>query len=152
MGGPKGPAEDRGDGRRAHAGLGHVGAGRSCGQAIVQRVGRSEDGKGACDHGPKGEESGRRARTGARLKSCRNNTTGGATELKDKIREKKRIDVQMEIIKLETSIAAMKEQQEAAAKEIAQMKAEVEGFGRSTVDIEMLRSELKRLRSRFRRS
>lgn len=62
-----------------------------------------------------------------------------------KAREKKRAMVNMEIVKLETAISVMKDQEEATSKEIKAMRDEAQKFGDSTVDIEMLRTELKQL-------
>ncbi len=64
-----------------------------------------------------------------------------------KVREKKRANVQMEIVKLDTALTALREQHETIAKEVEKRNEESQKFGYSSVELEMLRSELRQLDS-----
>jgi len=66
-------------------------------------------------------------------------------ELNELVRRKKAGAIQMEIQRLETSIAVMGEQEQIILKEVAAKRAEAEKFGTSSVDIEMMRADIKNL-------
>ncbi len=63
-------------------------------------------------------------------------------ELQQKAQDKQRAEIEMEILRWETLLATTLEQQEAATKDIAAMLEQAREFGKTTVDIEMLRADL----------
>jgi len=63
--------------------------------------------------------------------------------LRQKAKEKQRSTIESEIVRLETLVATMQAQYDAVAQEINTMRAQAEKFGITTVEIEMLRNDLK---------
>jgi len=66
-------------------------------------------------------------------------------ELVDAVRQKKRNEVQSEILRLEASISVLGEQANTLQAEVKRQQTEAEKFGSSTVDIEMMRADIKNL-------
>ncbi len=67
------------------------------------------------------------------------------TELVEAVRQKKRGEVQSEILRLEASISVLAEQSATLQGEVKRQQSEAEKFGSSTVDIEMMRADIKNL-------
>ena len=66
-------------------------------------------------------------------------------ELADMVRQKNRSMVQMDVQRLEAGLAVMTEQEQAQQKAVEEQQKEAEKFGSSTVDIEMMRADIKNL-------
>jgi capsular exopolysaccharide synthesis family protein len=64
-------------------------------------------------------------------------------ELTDMVRQKRRGLAQAEVQKIEASVAVMAEQEQSQMKLVEDQQKEVEKFGSSTVDIEMMRADIK---------
>jgi polysaccharide biosynthesis transport protein len=65
--------------------------------------------------------------------------------VRKKAQEKRRLTVAQEVLRLETQLGAMQKQQESATKDIAKMQSEAVKIGTSSVEVEMLRSDLMHL-------
>lgn len=65
--------------------------------------------------------------------------------LVDVLRQRKRAIAQAEIFKLESSLEVMKEQEKIIQAEVDDKQREAEKFGQSTVDVEMMRADIKNL-------
>lgn len=66
-------------------------------------------------------------------------------ELADMLRQKNRSKAQMDVQRLEAGLAVATEQQQAQQKSVEEQQREAERFGSSTVDIEMMRADIKNL-------
>jgi beta-lactamase regulating signal transducer with metallopeptidase domain len=79
------------------------------------------------------------------LKEMQQQYDARRAELAKMLREKKRESIRDEILRIEATIAVMAEQEQSQRKEVDDKQREAERFGSSTVDIEMLRTEIKNL-------
>jgi SMC interacting uncharacterized protein involved in chromosome segregation len=61
------------------------------------------------------------------------------------LKQRKRSQIQMEIIKVETVLKALKEQENELKAQVDAKRKDAEKFGRSSIDVEVLRGELKTL-------
>jgi capsular exopolysaccharide synthesis family protein len=66
-------------------------------------------------------------------------------EIEKKARQRTRRVIQMEVVRLESSLLTMQQQQRIAELTIAKMRKAAEEFGTASLDVEMLKLELKRL-------
>lgn len=66
-------------------------------------------------------------------------------ELVESVRQKKRSEIQSEMLRLEASITVLTEQASTLQSEVERQRKEAEKFGSSTVDIEMMRADIKNL-------
>ena len=66
-------------------------------------------------------------------------------ELADMVRQKNRSKVQMDVQRLEAALAVSTEQEKTQQEAVEKQQMEAERFGSSTVDIEMMRSDIKNL-------
>ena len=66
-------------------------------------------------------------------------------ELVESVRQKKRNEIQSEMLRLEASITVLTEQASTLQVEVERQRKEAEKFGSSTVDIEMMRADIKNL-------
>ena len=79
------------------------------------------------------------------LKTLQTQFDGRRTALVEVARQRKRSIVQTEIMKLQASLDVMKEQQTTLQTEVEDKQREAEKFGQSTVDVEMMRADIKNL-------
>jgi succinoglycan biosynthesis transport protein ExoP len=79
------------------------------------------------------------------LKTMQDQFDARRNELSEMIRSKKRSGIQLELQRMETAVAVMNEQERMIQEEVKNKKAEAEKFGSSTVDIEMMRADIKNL-------
>jgi capsular exopolysaccharide synthesis family protein len=98
--------------------------------------------EGAVASGAKTQYAGRGQQD---LKSMQQQYETRRAELADMVRQKKRGVVQGEIARLEAAIAVMSEQEQSQQKMVVEQQREAEKFGTSTVDIEMMRSDIKNM-------
>jgi capsular exopolysaccharide synthesis family protein len=82
-------------------------------------------------------------RYGRELEMLQKQYDGRLHELKEKIRERKHSVIAAEIIRLQTLLEITTKQQNEMAATVEKMTKVAQDFGGSTVDIEMLRSELR---------
>ena len=61
------------------------------------------------------------------------------------IRQKNRSKVQMDVQRVEAGLAVLTEQEQAQQRAVEEQQKEAKRFGSSTVDIEMMRSDIKNL-------
>ncbi len=66
-------------------------------------------------------------------------------DLVEVVRQKKRSIVQLEILKLETSVVVLAEQESTIQADVERLRKDADRFGSSTVDIEMLRGDIKHI-------
>ncbi|MEN6405452.1 MAG: AAA family ATPase [Thermoguttaceae bacterium] len=79
------------------------------------------------------------------LKTMQDQFDARRNELSEMVRRKKRMTIQMEVERLQAAVAVMTEQEHAIQAEVAAKRKEAERFGNSTVDIEMMRADIKNL-------
>jgi polysaccharide biosynthesis transport protein len=70
-------------------------------------------------------------------------------EVRKRAQEKRRLGIALEVLRLETLLSTMQSQQESVAKEIYRMQNEAMKIGTSSVEIEMLKSDLRHLETAF---
>lgn len=80
-----------------------------------------------------------------RIKTMQQQYDARIAELTDLARQKRRGMVQVEVQRLEASVAVMAEQEQNQAKLVEEQQKETEKFGSSTVDIEMMRTDIRNL-------
>ena len=68
-------------------------------------------------------------------------------QLIELVKQRKRAMAEMEIVKLGSNLAALKEQEKELRSEAETKAKEAETFGRANVDVEMLRADIKNLRT-----
>lgn len=61
------------------------------------------------------------------------------------VRQKKRALIQTDILKLESSVAVLTEQERTIVADVDRLRKDADNFGRSSVDIEMLRADIKHI-------
>jgi polysaccharide biosynthesis transport protein len=79
------------------------------------------------------------------LKTLQDQFDSRRTALMDVARQRRRAMVQADIMKLEASLAVMKDQEKILQLEVDDKQREAEKFGQSTVDVEMMRADIKNL-------
>jgi polysaccharide biosynthesis transport protein len=79
------------------------------------------------------------------LKTLQDQFNARRAELVDVVRQKRRSLIQTEIQKLENAISVMKEQENAIQREVDKQREDAKNYGSSTVDIEMMRAEIRNL-------
>jgi capsular exopolysaccharide synthesis family protein len=67
------------------------------------------------------------------------------TMLTETARQKKRAMIQAEILRWESSVAVLQDQQRVLEAQVEEKQREAEKFGNSTVDVEMMRADIKNL-------
>jgi capsular exopolysaccharide synthesis family protein len=77
------------------------------------------------------------------LKSLQDKYEQRLDELRKKAQEKRRLAIALKVLELETLLSTTQQQQDSVAKEISKMETEAQKIGYSSVEIEMLRSDLK---------
>jgi hypothetical protein len=65
-------------------------------------------------------------------------------KLREDVRQNKRSLIETEIEKLKTSVAVYTQQENTVAEEVQKLRTAVERFGNSSIDIEMMRTDIKR--------
>ena len=65
-------------------------------------------------------------------------------ELRESLRQKKRLFIESEVERLNTMVAVMVEQQSAVDEDVRKQRKAAEQFGSSSIDIEMMRSDIKK--------
>jgi polysaccharide biosynthesis transport protein len=79
------------------------------------------------------------------LKTMQQQYDARVAELTDMVRQKRRGMVQVEVQRLEAALAVMAEQEQNQIKMVEDQQKEAEKFGTSTVDIEMMRNDIKNI-------
>ena len=77
------------------------------------------------------------------LKTLQKSYNARKAELAELVRQKKRSLIQAEVRKLESSVAALMEQQRELQKQVGAKHAEATRFGNATIDMQMLLSDIK---------
>lgn len=90
-------------------------------------------------------KAGRAERRQKDLKAVEDQFDARRAKLAETVRKRKQAAVRAEIQRLETSIGVLTEQQKNLENESQQMRKDAEKFGTSSVDIEMMRADIKNL-------
>ena len=110
-------------------------------------LGVAEDGSGL--HAKRGGAAAPSRATPSRfeqdLKMMQEQFDSRRAELADMVRQKKRSIIQMEAEKLQTAATVLRDQATELQKEVEKQTKEAKKFGNSTVDIEMMRADIKNL-------
>jgi polysaccharide biosynthesis transport protein len=68
-------------------------------------------------------------------------------DLREVVQQRRRRDIEEEMVRLETSVTILQEQLGGLAKNVAKQQAEIEKFATASVDIDMMRADIKNLDS-----
>jgi polysaccharide biosynthesis transport protein len=123
-------------------------------QALLKQLGlkkveqiAAEHSAPAGDHKSSGPDRAKAERDQKEIKSLQDECDKRRQELAAVVRKRKRPLVEAEVRRIEASIPVVSRQKKALEKMIEPMREEISSFGRSTVEIEMLRADLQRSES-----